>query len=96
MGCGLSTIEEDHQLVFLQKFSSDYYLFIYASDDKNVVGLIHPTPEISDTPEVQIPDKYVVDNMTDERLESMELENDKICDDSDSSCGYEYEMDYDT
>ena len=60
---------------------------MYASDDNNVVGLIHPTQEISDTPEVEIPDKYVVDTMVDERLEAMELENGKIYDDSDSSCG---------
>ena len=36
----------------------------------------------------------MTDNMVDKRLEAMELENGKICDDSDSSCGQEYEMDY--
>ena len=46
----------------------------------------HTTPEISDTPEVEIPDKYVVDTMVDERLEAMVLKNGNICDDSDSSC----------
>ena len=61
MGFGMSAIGEDDQFIFLQKLYSDDYLFVYASDDNNVVGLIHPTPDISDTPQVKISDKYVVD-----------------------------------
>ena len=38
----------------------------------------------------------VVDTMGDYMLDEMEWKNGKICDDSDSSCGEEHEMDYDT
>ena len=57
----MSAIGEDDQLIFLQKFCSDDYLSIYASDEKNVVGWIHPTQDISDIPQVDISDNYVVD-----------------------------------
>ena len=37
---------------------------------------------------------YMVDTIVDDMLEEMELENGKICDDSDSTCGQEHKMDY--
>ena len=48
-----ATVEDDH-LIFTQKFSSGYNLFVYAVGYNNVVGLIHPTPESADTPEAYI------------------------------------------
>ena len=38
--------------------------------------------------------EYVVDTMGDGIIESMECKNGKICDDLDSSCWEEHEMDY--
>ena len=87
MGCVIFTTVEDDQLIYLYKFSCDDYLFIYYSDENIVVGLIHPTPDIPDTPDTDIPDKYVVDTMIYYRLEETELENGNICVDSDYICG---------
>ena len=49
------------------------YLFVYASDENNVVVLIQPTPESADTPEADIPDEEVVHTMGDDMLETMKL-----------------------
>ena len=59
-------------LDFSQKFYSGYYLFVYASDENNVVILIHTTPESSDTPEDLMPYEEVVDTMGDDMLDEME------------------------
>ena len=64
------------------------WLFIlYATDDNDVVGLIHLTPEGKYTPEYKIPDDYVVYAMLDDMLEAMEHKNVNICFESDSSSG---------
>ena len=72
---------------FTHKFSSGDYLSVYNTGDNNVVGLIHPTPDIEKTLEVYIPDQDVVDTMVADIMEAMELKNIKICDDSYSICG---------
>ena len=43
-----------------------------------------------------MPDEDVVYIMWDDMLEAMELKNGKICDESDSSCGGEHEIDDNT
>ena len=58
--------------------------------------MTHPTPESADTPKADMPDEVVVDTVGDDMMESMEWKNGKICDDSDSRCGEEHEMDDDT
>ena len=78
----MATIGEYDQLIFTQKFSSNDYLFLYTSDDNNFVGLINPTPQSSYTPEADIIEYYLVDNMVDDMLEAMEIENGNICDES--------------
>ena len=55
------------------KFYSGDYLFVYASDDNNVVVLIQTTPDTSDTPEADIPYEEVVDTMGDDMLYELEL-----------------------
>ena len=57
---------------FLYHFSSGDYLFFYAYDDNNVVGLMQPTPQRAYTPEVEILYEYVVDTMVDDLVEAME------------------------
>ena len=47
------------------------YLFVYASDKNNVVVLIQPSPDSSDTPELDIPEKDMVDTMGYDMLEVM-------------------------
>ena len=47
------------------------YFFVYASDDNNVVVLIHPTPENAGTPKDEMPYEEVVDNMGDDMLDKM-------------------------
>ena len=49
-----------------------WLLFVYASDENDVVVFIQPTLEIVYTPEAEIPDYEVVDTMGDDILESME------------------------
>ena len=58
--------------------------------------MIHTTPEIADTPEADIPYKEVVDTMVDDILDELEWKNGKICDENDSICGEEHEIDDDT
>ena len=58
-------------MIFPQKLFFGDYFFVYASDDNNVVLLIHPTSESADTPEDDIPDWVVVDTMVDDLLEAM-------------------------
>ena len=50
-------------LHFSQKLYSADYLFVCASDDKNVFILIQPNPESVDTPEADMPYKEVVATM---------------------------------
>ena len=69
----MSNTIEYNEFIFPLKFYSYGYLFIYASDENNIFGFIHPTPDISYTLEYEIPDKYVVDNMVDDSMEAMEL-----------------------
>ena len=83
----MSATREDDHLVFLRKFSSVDYLFVYDSGDNNFVGLIQPTTDIADTLEVYMPYEDVVDTTGDYILEVMELKYGNICDDSDYSCG---------
>ena len=71
MGYGISTTVEHDHLIFLQNFSSRDYFFLYDSDDNNVVGLIHPNPEITDTTYSEIQDEDVVDTMGYDMLEAM-------------------------
>ena len=67
----MSVTREDDHLFFTQRFSSGDYYFVYAADNNNVVGLIHPTPESADTSEDETPYDYVVGNMVDHMLEEM-------------------------
>ena len=48
------------------------YLFVYASDNTNVVVLIHPTPESADTQKDKIPYEEVVDAIVNDILNEME------------------------
>ena len=89
----MSAIGEDEHLIFTQKFSSGDYFFVYSTCDINFVGLIHNTPDSTDTLEAYAIYEYVVDTMGYDMLEEMELKNVRICDDSDYSCGREHEMD---
>ena len=43
-----------------------------------------------------MPDDEVVDTMVDDIMEEMELKHGKLCDESDSRCWEEHEMDVDT
>ena len=83
----MSTTGEYYHLIFPQKLSSGVYLFLYADDENNVVGLIQTTTESVDTQEDGIPYEYVVDTMGYDILDVMECENGQICDDYDSSYG---------
>ena len=74
----MSATIEYEQLILPHKFSSDYYFFVYAARENNVVGLIHTTPDSSDIPEADIPDEDLVDTMGYGMLESMERKNDNI------------------
>ena len=47
------------------------YLFVNASDDINVVVLIHPTSESADTPEADMPQEEVVDTMGDDMMDEL-------------------------
>ena len=90
-----NTGEDDH-LVFPQNLSSGDYVFVYAADKNNVVGLIQPTSESEITPEYEIPDEDVVYTIVYDMLEYIELENGNICDDSNYSCGQEHKIYNDT
>ena len=57
---------------FSQKFYSGGYLFVYASDDNNVVVLRQTTTESADTPEAEMPYDEVVDTMGDDMLDKPE------------------------
>ena len=72
MGYSMSTAVEDDHLIFMKKLYSDDYLFVYVSDDNNVVVLIQTTPEIADTPYADITYQEVVDTMEDDIMEAME------------------------
>ena len=87
MVCGISATGEDDHLIFTQKVSSGNYFFVCDNGDNNVVGLIQPDTDITDTPESYIPDDGGVGTMRYYMLEAMEIKNDNICDDSYSSCG---------
>ena len=89
MGCGFPTTRKDDQFIFTQKFSYNDCYSVYAADDNNVF-LIQTTPEIADTPDTEITDEDVVDNMGDDILESTERENGYICDESYYICGEEH------
>ena len=58
--------------------------------------MVQTNPDISDTPEADIPYEEVVDTMGNNIMDEMELKNGKICDDSDSRCGEEHEIVDDT
>ena len=90
----LRWVRYDH-FILPQKFSSVYYFFVYYYGENNVFGLIQPTPYSADKLEVDISDEDLVDNMGDYMLEATERKNGKICDDSDSICVEEHEMDDD-
>ena len=57
---------------------------------------MHPTPESADNPEADMSYWEVVDTMVDNMLDEMEWKNGKICNESDSICGEEHEIDDDT
>ena len=82
-------------MIFPHNFFSGDDLFVYDYDDNNVVVLIHPTSESADKTESDIIYEEVVDAMGDDMLKGTK-KNDKICDESDSSCGEEHEIDNDT
>ena len=86
VGCRISATGEYYHLIFPQKLSSCDYSSFYASGD-NCFGLIQPTPYSAGKLESKIPDEYVVDNMVDYMMESMERKNCQIHYDSDYSCG---------
>ena len=92
----MSATWEDEHLIITQKFPSGEYLFVLVAGENNVVGLIHNTPDIADTPEAYNKVEDVFDTMGYDILEAMELKNGKIFDDSYSRCGGEHEMDDDT
>ena len=56
---------------FSQKFYFSDYLFVYASDDNNVVVLIQPIPESADTTEADMQYEKVVDTMGYDILDEM-------------------------
>ena len=64
--------QEYYQLIFPHNFSSGDYSFVDATNENNIVGLIHPIQNIEDTPEDGIPYEYLVDTMVDNILEAME------------------------
>ena len=87
-------IREYYRFIFPNKYYSGDYYFVYASDDNNVVGLLQPTPYISNIPEADIPDEYVVDTMGSDMMDKTERENVQIYNDYDSRRVEEHEMDY--
>ena len=82
--------------IFSQKFYSGDYLFVYDYNDNNAAVLLQTNPEISDTPEADIPYEEVVDTMGDDTLDEIKWKRCKICDDSYSRCGEEHEIVDDT
>ena len=58
--------------------------------------LIQNTPERADAPYDDIPNEEVVDTIRYDIMEAMEWKNGKICDDYDSNCGEEHNLDDDT
>ena len=60
------TIDFSHRL-----YSGDY-LFVYDSDDNNVVVLVQPTPYSVDTQEDEMPYEEVVDTMRDDMMDEMD------------------------
>ena len=48
VGYGMYATGEYIHFIFAQDFSSGDYYFVYAAGEKNVVGLIHPNPDIED------------------------------------------------
>ena len=71
MGCDICPTGEYDHLIFTQNFSSGDYLFVYATGDNSVVGLIQITPDSADISEAYIPDEYVVDTMVYAIMEAM-------------------------
>ena len=63
-----ATVEYDH-LVFTHKFSYGDYIFVYTTGETNYVGLIHPTPDIAETPEAYMRYEDVFDTMGDDIIE---------------------------
>ena len=59
-------------MIFTQKLFPGDYLFVYSSDENNIVVLIQTTSESAYTPEYEIPDWEVVDTMGDDMMEAME------------------------
>ena len=59
-------------MVFPHKLFFCDYFFVYASDDNNVVVLIHPNQDGADKTEAEILDYEVVDNMGYDIMEAME------------------------
>ena len=58
--------------------------------------MIQPNLESADTPESEMTYEEVVDTMGYDILDKIEWKNGKICDDSNSSCEEEHEIDHDT
>ena len=73
----------------MHNFYPGDYLFIYDYDENNVVGLIQPTTESADRPEVEIQYEDVVDTTGDHIMEAMRRKNGKICNDYYYSFGEE-------
>ena len=59
-------------MIFTKKLFYGDYLFVYTSDDNNVVVLIQLTPYVADTPEDEMTDEEVVDTMVYDMMDSME------------------------
>ena len=58
--------------MFSQNFYSGDYLFVYASDENNIVVLIYTTTYSADTPDADMPYEEVVDTMGDDMLDEHE------------------------
>ena len=84
-----STRKDDH-LVFKHKLSSGDYLFVYDAGKNNVVGLIHPIPDIEDKLEDYTQDKDVIDTTGYNMKKAMERKNGNICYDYDYRFGKEH------
>ena len=82
----MSATGEDNHLVSPQKFSSGDYFLAYADGDSSVVSLLLYNPSSIYIPEAYMIYEDVFYTMIDGMLESMELKNGKICDDSDYIC----------
>ena len=84
------TTGEYYHLIFPYNFSFGDYLFVYDAGKNNVVGLIHPIPDIEDKLEDYTQDKDVIDTTGYNMKKAMERKNGNICYDYDYRFGKEH------